>query len=105
MGILDDFKPDMLLHDGSLDKLVDLRRTLMDRMFAQPRHGTKAADLNPAEKMWVLRGAGVPMHCEMDGTMMRWVTSVPCAIYDIEGGRYCVSTLNEESGSIRNRPV
>lgn len=74
---------------------IDLRKTLTDRMFAQPRPGTKAADLLPAEKMWLLRGAGVPMHAEMEGTMLTYVTDVPCGIADRGDGTYIIAMRQE----------
>lgn len=91
MLILESCKPNTPFDDFALAKLTDARSEIEARMFVQPRPGTKAADLLPAEKMWLLRVAGVPMHCEMDGTMLSWVTSVPCGIADRGDGTYIVA--------------
>jgi hypothetical protein len=61
-------------------------------MFAKPVVGTKAADLTPAERMWLLRAAGVPMDLEfLDGFKVRMVTRVPCAIVDRGDGTYIIA--------------
>jgi hypothetical protein len=77
--------------DDGPDCFQEARAAIEAQLFVQPRPGTKAADLAPAEKMWLLRAAGVPMRPVFNGTMMHMMTTVLCGIADRGDGTYIVA--------------
>lgn len=79
------------VEDDAPDCFQEWRAATEAQLFVQPRPGTKAADLLPAEKMWLLRAAGVPMRPIFNGTMMHMMTTVLCAIADRGDGTYIIA--------------
>jgi hypothetical protein len=77
------------------DCFQEHRAAIEAQLFSEPRPGTKAADLTPAEKMYILRAAGVPMRQVFNMPMMHMITTVPCAIADRGDSTYIVAMRSE----------
>jgi hypothetical protein len=74
------------------------RETAMRALFAPPRPGVLAADLNDRERTALAIHAGAPYEVEMTGTMLTIRTTVPCGIVDRGDGGYIVAIGQRETG-------